>query len=315
MPAVWDLLCPKRVRSRRALFQEGVEALRRDEGVRRVACSKTSTSLCARVTFWNDGPVDGALANLRDEFSLTNVNRPVPRPLTSGYTQPLPSAPTNEESRLMEAFGSGMEIVRSHAQRAGRSLLLSQAENSAYFARYLSSPEGRSHLARTLTAPLRRAMDTAGLARRVFPVEQLPPVPAGRLYMASEPEFVGRIPVRTEIDLPPRELVTDQTMSMPIGPFWTPSVDALELPNVAVPTWCVPGAWLYDQSTGRFAIVRVLLRCNRAGVRFWFRGALRRRLQYVTGKDLHHHWNPCDGPKMPREVWWEDLLRDDFADL
>lgn len=362
MPAVWELTCPKRVRSRRALFQDGVKALRRDAGVRRVDCSKTSALLFARVTFWNEGPVDEALAHLREEFGPANVNRPAPRPLRYGD---IPRVALDLESQHIsstrnaldvsmgcmvsaaERLRPAMESIVHMGMRAGRSIVaLNDATRELILQNYLASEEGRPRLAAAMAAPIRAMRDFASLSRRLLPVEQMP-VPPGTIYMASEPEFVGQMPVRTELTvlgadevnqaaLGPR-LRRERTEGLfeiergPLQPYpemplsrifymdyqygGRPSITIPKPAPVPVPAWCVPGTWLYDQSTGRFALVRAVIdKGTSARVKHWRKGHLRNS-SIVEGLALHLHWNPCDGPKMPRESWWEDLLRDDFANL
>jgi hypothetical protein len=71
---------------------------------------------------------------------------------------------------------------------------------AAYLVRMAHSAQGSlQQLARTLAAPLRRRLDNASLARRIFDIDPLPPVAPGTIYAVSDPEFVGRMPVRTEL--------------------------------------------------------------------------------------------------------------------
>ncbi len=357
MPAVWELRCPKRVRSRRTLFHEGVKSLRRDVGVRRVACSKTLDFLRARVTFWNEGPVDAALAQLREEFA---PNRPAPQPSCFGAIRQVAldfetsmGAMVSSAARVAPSLARVNFSIQELAARTLDIAPLRPEDLAEYIALHgrqrivqpaIATPNGRARLAASMMAPIRRPRDYSGIARRMLLVDPLPEgalpiydrdplpnVPPDMIFFASDPEFVGRMPVRQELtvlsaDDPNREplgYTMIERMPMPTSRIFFQdfqygagsNISIPSLAPIAVPAWCVPGTWVYDRMTRRYGLVRRIFDGNRAGISLWFQGHLSRKGRVLTGRELHVSWNPCDGPNFPRESWWEDLLRDDFANL
>lgn len=57
---------------------------------------------------------------------------------------------------------------------------------SNIISRYLMSAQGRSKLAQSMIAPIRRQLDYAGIARKCFSVEPLP-LPSGLIYYTGAP--------------------------------------------------------------------------------------------------------------------------------
>ncbi len=333
MPLTWELYCPKRVRSRRTLYQEGITSLRRDEGVRRVEPSKTTALLCAKITFWNDsGPADKSLAWLREEFSRANEGK---RPAIETPRIASPMAFDFETSMSMGTMvpfqaSLNMEEVRTLSR-------IDQGLASDMVAAFLATREGLARLSQSMVEPIRRMMDFGSLSRRILIVDQLPDgalprydriIEPGSIYVNSEPEFVGRMPVRSELTVLPADPGHE-----PLGWTMTERIgrgirgrgmrDQFELNYgarapaivksfpVLVPEWCVPSRWAYDDKLGRYAFVESTYDGNRAGVRYWNKGRISRKLTIVPGRELRAHWMPCTGPKLPRKSWWEDL-EDEF---
>jgi hypothetical protein len=332
MPLVWELRCPRRVRSRRTLFQKGVESLRRDAQVRQVLRTQTSERLSARVVFWGDrGPADHNLDWLQGEFSVeqeTPSQNHDPNPdLDMGCAYRPPTR------RSLFALDLETSIVTMGRRSAGSFI---HQQMAAYLVRMAHSAQGSlQQLARTLAAPLRRRLDNASLARRIFDIDPLPPVAPGTIYAVSDPEFVGRMPVRTELTVLTADEVARPPLRgqphvfqhedfhrepMPFLPlsriffqeysYGAPQESSPLLPPL--PTWCMPRSWAYNGATGRYALIEATFDRLRANVRYWRKGRLSRKLTLVTSVEFHHHWFHCDRPKMPRTSWWEDLLADEF---
>ncbi len=294
--------------------------------------TQTKERLTARILFWGDrGPADRSLNWLQGEFSGEGANRETRRSVPSRepdfghvpFSMGCRYHPPERRSLVALDFETAMSSLSSEAQHEGSYI---RQQMAAYIAS-VQELNLRSRFAQEMIAPLLRRRDNASLARRIFDIDPLPVVAPGIIYYNSDPEFIGALPVRQDLTvlsadehLPPdAPRVRGRTIS-----FGTPygmrsnfsllygSQEATPKLLPPLPAWCLPRAWAYNEATGRYALIESTYDQIRANVRYWRKGRLSRKLTLVSSEEFHHHWFPCDRPKMPRTSWWEDLLTDEF---
>ena len=315
MPQIWELRCPRAYRSRRILFQDGLAALRRDKGVRRVETPNTPAMLCAKVVFWRDGPADDGLLWLRGEFSRGNDYHPTPQ--SAPARQPGRTVAVDFESlelRIVASAGvqpniMGASVPAAHCGLCGVMCEQMRSINDAAHLAAVGTQEfiDRYGYRRRSSAELPR-INLEELARRFTPLRNVP-------ITVSEPEFVGRIPVRTEITV----LGPDEPRERPIG--WT----ILENTGISVtnqslyphlnprrhepiPDWCVMGRWVFSDKLEAYARVKaVYSEAHQVLLRFWRGGKPRKAKRIFWGWQIRDDWRPCSNPKPIRKSWWEDL--------
>lgn len=148
-------------------------------------------------------------------------------------------------------------------------------------ANMLRSQEGRSQLAASMVAPLRRRLDYQGVARQVLLVD---PLPEGAL-----PTYDG----------------APQVAEMAVTPGW----DGNGSPVAELPLWVKPGVWAYDKRRDEHALVEEV-RCPHPGVRvtIWRSPEPAR---WVDVDYFYENWEQSSEPAEPRGLW-ERLVDEDF---
>ena len=144
--------------------------------------------------------------------------------------------------------------------------------------RFLQSSEGRSRLAQSMVAPIRRNLDYMGTARAAFLVEELPP---------------GALPVFDH----------DPNMARM----------ALTPDPVVVPEWVQPGQWVRSKDCRHVGNIENLTGPDHSyryvRVSYWRE---ERPEDVVALGSFVTLWEPCDVPMEPRPLWERLLGEDDL---
>lgn len=146
---------------------------------------------------------------------------------------------------------------------------------------YLANPEGRSRLAQSMAAPIRRSLDYQATARRTFLVEPLPE---------------GALPTYDR----------DPDVSLVSGLMPDP---------LTVPEWVQPGQWAHNARADRYAFI-----VNLTGPAHSYRYVRVENWRFERDEDVISlgtfvvEWKPCEKPREPRAAWAhliDGLLEDD----
>lgn len=187
---------------------------------------------------------------------------------------------------------------------------LHQSLRESIISNFMNSAEGRSSLARSMAAPIFRARDYQGIARRIFQVEQLPngALPIFSRELATSVGSELRIRGRTEHAVYYDDEINFRDISF-VREGGHPLIHVPK-PPLPIPEWCKPGVWAFRRDKNReriYAQVASVWEGTRAIVRHWNMWVTSRRGITIQGRDLHEKWIPCSGPQLPRKSWWEDL--------
>jgi len=322
MPLVWDLSCPRKSRSRRTLFQDGIASLRLDPNTRRVDNLKPSANLFrAKVYFWSEaGPKDRNLLSTLEEFgpgtnngAYRRGNPPAPPPLLPIPPHGLGSTIALDFETAARSLSMGctvpFQMLSNSAVAVGNQI--HQAFRESIIPNFMASAEGRSSLARSMAAPFYRARDYQGTVRRIFQVEQLPngALPIFSRDLATSVASELRIRRRTEHVV----ILDDAQINFSDISFVREGghpIIQIPKPPLPIPEWCKPGVWAFRRDKNRerlYAQVASVWEGTRAIVRHWNLGVMSRRGVSIQGRDLHEKWTLCTGPRLPRKSWWDDL--------
>ena len=309
MPQTWELRCPRAFRSQRILFQEGLTALRRDKGVRRVDLRNTPEQLCARVVFWRDGPTDDGLLWLRGEFSQGNEYHPTPQ-----------SVPTSRRGCMMAVDFETEELRIATSAGVQPNTSMGASVPAAHCGLCGVMRAHGSMIAGNIHEATREFIRRFGF-RRSAEMPRMPPFPVGVtcgpgvVTIATEPEFVGRMPVRTEITVlgadDPRERTIGWTMLENRGIAFAnqslyPHLNPRRLEPI--PDCCVMGRWVFSDKHEAYARVKAIYsEAHQVLLRFWRGGKPRKAKRIFWGWQIRDEWRPCSNPKPIRKSWWEDL--------
>ena len=142
--------------------------------------------------------------------------------------------------------------------------------------------------------PIRQRLDYTVVARRTFLVEDIPEDVlhrAGEIYAATQPEFVGRLPIRTDLEVIPPP---------------TPQVDSFNglhidiPPPMAMPDWLVVGVWVeYNKSIAMVEKIQLREPVGRTLVYLkpWRSSAKPYHLRLSSFVKI---WKPREKPEVPQ---------------
>lgn len=247
--ANWTLRYPSTVDGRiQARGEAGL--LRRDEFVREVRLNITRTSVVMSVQFSDDreGPYDPNLTITGDRLDL------LPDPILGSRRIPL----------------SRDEVI----------------------AEYLNTCRPRDEIARAAFAPrmadpIRRNIDYSSIGRRTLLVD----LPEGPLpsftYVNTEPEFVGRLPTRTDLEVRDPNLEALLELEKSFGT------------NTKAPCWLAPDIWVTD-GTDYAVVEKIQKRDPESRTLVHLKIWRKNQAYHIRLHTFLEVWKKCEEPEEPQ---------------